>query len=265
MKDVTIIIPIHKFDQEIEPLLRNAVKNVLETRECYKEGKLPLLLVGPSEIFEESTLKEILELDNVDKVVNDGKTDYCSQINLAAKNVKTPHFSILEFDDLYNEKWFTMANEYFYGNESVSVFLPINVIISDDTYGLCNEVAWASAFSDEIGYLDHDCLSDYAGFNLTGGIFDTNDFNTIGGLKSTIEVAFNYEFLLRLTSKNLKVFVVPKQGYQHFVGRKGSLIDEIGKKPKEEIEKWFDIAKIEHVHTEERKIDIKNIKEEILK
>ena len=89
-----------------------------------------------------------------------------------------------------------------------------------------NEIAWTNSFSSEIGFLDFDCLQDYPSFNLTGGIFNTKDFNTIGGFDSSIKVAFNYEYLLRLTKKELKVYVVPKEGYVHCVGRKGSLTDE---------------------------------------
>ena len=84
--------------------------------------------------------------------------------------------------------------------------------------------------------------------------------------KPSIKVAFNYEFLLRLTKKELKVYVVPKEGYIHVIGRKDSLTDEYNKTlSREEIKKWFDLAKTEYAFTEDRKTNIDKIKTEVLK
>ena len=117
-----------------------------------------------------------------------------------------------------------------------------------------NEIAWTNSFSSEIGFLDFDCLQDYPSFNLTGGIFNTKDFNTIGGFDSSIKVAFNYEYLLRLTKKELKVYVVPKEGYVHCVGRKGSLTDEYNSTlTDEDINNWFKKAKEEHAPVIDKK------------
>ena len=66
--------------------------------------------------------------------------------------------------------------------------------------------------------------------------------------------------------KELKIFVVPKEGYMHVIGRKGSLTDEYNKEiAREDIKKWFDLAKIECSFNEDRNIGISNIKEEDLK
>ena len=84
--------------------------------------------------------------------------------------------------------------------------------------------------------------------------------------KPSIKVAFNYELLLRMTKKELKVYVVPKEGYTHVIGREDSLTDEYNKTlTNEEIRKWFDLAKIECVFTEDRKTNIEKIKNEELK
>ena len=79
-------------------------------------------------------------------------------------------------------------------------------------------------------------------------------------------MAFNYEFLLRLTKKELKVFVVPKEGYIHVIGRKGSLTDEYEKTlSADEINKWINLAKSEYMFTNDRKTDISKIKNETMK
>ena len=189
-------------------------------------------------------------------------------MNFGVEHIETDYFSILEYDDEYNPKWFKMAHDYFYTNESVSLFLPINVITDSEhkQFQYVNEIAWSGSFSNDIGYLDFDCLQDYSSFNLTGGIFNTNDFKAVGGFKPSIKVAFNYELLLRLTKKELKVYVVPKEGYIHVIGRKDSLTDKYNQTlTREEIKKWFDLAKTEYAFNEDRKTNIDKIKTEILK
>ena len=267
MKDITIIIPIHKFNENVKLLLDKALDSIKKNQETYTYGQLIPTIVGPGDVLEEIG-EEFMEKDFFHLCRNTGKTDFCSQVNFAAKSVNTEYFSILEFDDEYKEKWFKMAHDYFYTNEDVSIFLPINVLTdtSHTQFQYVNEIAWTSSFSNEIGFLDYDCLQDYSSFNLTGGIFNTEDFKKIGGFKPSIKVAFNYELLLRITKKQLKVYVVPKEGYIHVIGREDSLTDEYNKTMDlNEIKKWFDLAKIECVFTEDRKSTIDKIKEEELK
>ena len=268
MKDITIIIPVHKFNDDVKTLLTQALDSVKKNQETYTYGELIPLVVAPGEVLE-NIGEELGETEFYHACRNTSEnTDFCSQVNFAAKHVTTEYFSILEFDDKYTDKWFKMAHDYFYSNESVSLFLPLNILtdVNHQQFQYVNEIAWTGSFSNEIGYIDYDCLKDYSAFNLTGGIFNTQDFKTIGGFKSSIKVAFNYELLLRLTKKELKVFVVPKEGYTHIIGREDSLTDEYNKSiSKEEIKKWFDLAKIECAFIEDRKTDINNIKQEELK
>lgn len=273
MTDITIIIPIHKLDNKDEyALFKKALESVEENVNTYTYGKLSVLVVLTSAFYDnEKKLKKITDIINkhmssedsvsIEVVRNDGRSDFCSQVNFGVEKVNTDYFSILEFDDEYTHNWFKMAHDYFYGNEDVSVFLPINVQFNTEKslwqYG--NELAWAASMSEELGFIDSECLKVSTAFNLTGGIFNTTDFKTICGLKSSIEVAFNYEFLLRLAKKNLKIFIVPKEGYKHCVGRKGSLTDYYADKMSdEEAKKWFALAKAESDYTEDRHKGIEN-------
>lgn len=252
MKDIAVIIPVHELKDDTEKnMLINAINNVKKCQENY-EYKLKTYVVTPLQIDEEI-------VSGCEVLINKGKTDFCSQVNYAAQNVSEDYFSILEFDDEYNEKWFSMVHKYFYTNEDVSVFLPINVqIISKEGYRqFANEAPWALQFSKELGYIDFKCLENFYGVNLTGGVFNRNDFNKIGGLKPSIEIAFNYEFLLRITNKGLKVFVVPKEGYRHVIDRDNSLTDICGTKfTQEEVDKWYALALKEYPYEEDRKNDI---------
>ena len=267
MNDITIIIPVHKFDEKIKELLNDALESIKTNQENYTFGKLVPLIVGPNNVLEE--IGETFGENNFYHACrNTGETDFCSQVNFAAKKVDTQYFSILEFDDTYSDNWFKMAHDYYYTNETVSLFLPINILtdVSHQQFQYVNEISWSGSFSNEIGFLDFDCLQDYSSFNLTGGIFNTEDFKKIGMFKPSIKVAFNYELLLRMTKKELKVYVVPKEGYTHVIGREDSLTDEYNKTlTNEEIRKWFDLAKIECVFTEDRKTNIEKIKNEELK
>ena len=90
------------------------------------------------------------------------------------------------------------------------MFLPLEELIDynkNNFIGYGNEAPWASSFSNDIGYIDNDCLQQYFDFYLTGGVFNTEDWINQGGLKPSIKISFWYEFLLRITNNNKKVFV----------------------------------------------------------
>ena len=137
---------------------------------------------------------------------------------------------------------------------SVFMFLEDITDFNNGKYiGFGNEAAWASSFSNEIGYIDNDCLQNYFDFYLTGSIFNIADWREVGGLKPSIKITFWYEWLLRATNKGKTVFVIPKVGYNHHLARKGSLVEyykeNIGN---EEAQWWFDLAKRESLFREDR-------------
>lgn len=264
MKDITIIIPVHKIDETFEQYFDNSIKSIVDNIEKYTEGKLFTMVVCPSSIEKElakqvKSLSEKYSYNEIKIIINNGNIDFCSQVNYGAQNCTTDYFSILEYDDMFTKNWFNMAHNYYFSNEDVSVFLPINAQHSEDRtkWQFGNEIVWASSFSNDIGFIDFDCLQNCSTFNLTGGIFNKNDFIGIGMLKPSIKVAFNYEFLLRATNNKLKVFVVPKEGYTHVIGRKNSLTDEYSSTlSDEEIQKWFELAMREYPYKEDRKKNI---------
>ena len=164
--------------------------------------------------------------DNTTILINNGDTDYCSQINLAVKNVKTKYFSILEFDDTYTPNWFKNIKDYLKVKQDVSLLLPIIQYVDADKNDIClgNEISWTASFvdgEDRLGGIDHDMLQGYYDFSPVGGVFKTKDFIEVGGLKPSIKLSFWYEFMLRLTSNDYKIFVIPKRGYVHMVNRAG--------------------------------------------
>lgn len=251
MKNITVIIPIHQISDDIKKLLDKALNSITENTET--------ILSVPYKLKDE--FNGYMDKANVVYNEKNKKTDFCSLVNQAVSKVKTDWFSILEYDDVYTDIWFDNFKKYADSLTDVSVFLPLVDLIDyneNKFIGFNNEAPWASSFSNEIGYIDNDCLQNYFSFNLTGGIFKKEDWIEVGGLKSSIKLTFWYEFLLRLTKQNKKVFVIPKTGYMHYLGRTDSLMElynnEIDDK---ESQFWINKAKEECEFIEERKINNK--------
>lgn len=275
MKDVTIIIPVHEYNDTVDALLRKALESVSDCRKEFKDGHLPVVIVAPRKLDDVLTHSDIYQFIPEIKIIwNEGNTDFCSMINFGVDNISTDYFSILEYDDTYRKKWFKLANDYFYGNESISIFLPLNAIhTGHKNWQFGNEFGLSNAFitddvddTDDVGIINFKRIEKCSVFNLTGAIFNRNDFIKVGKYKPSIKVAFNYELLLRLTNKGLKCMVVPKEGYVHEIGREGSLTDTYNKTlSDEEINKWFELAFREYVYDTDRNKDIINVAEEELK
>lgn len=251
-KDITVIIPLHKINEEIKELVINAVNS--NNGQIYLPNKILFVIDDNDEIEGFVKTIETKEPLNID-IVKNKNIDYQSQINFAASKVTTEYFSILEFDDEYNKIWFNEFNKYFefYGEE-VDCFLPLIYEYSEkgQFIKMTNDAAWSAGFSNELGYYDLEVISKYPDVSINGMIIKTKVFIDEGGLKSNIKGTFNYEFLLRLLNKNHKVFVIPKVGYLHTNQREGSLSEELNKMTQEESLFWLNTAKKEYFFQTDR-------------
>ena len=258
MKEITVIIPLHIFNDDVKTLLTRAIESVDESVNIIISAKKGL----------GDTLAESINFSNVEVVENTSdETDFCSLVNYCVSNhIKSDWFSILEYDDFYMPYWFKVAYRYIYSDKGAKVYLPLVDLYDFERYeakdkksycGYANEAAWASSFSDELGYIDNECLQSYFNFNMTGGIFHTDTFKEIGMLKPNIFMAFWYEFLLRITNKKHRIYVIPKIGYNHFIERNGSLSKEISSSlsSPNEGEYWLNVAKQESYYTECRAVE----------
>jgi hypothetical protein len=252
MGKITYIIPIHKFDDEVKPLLSNALKSIKDT----KSKDYSVILVGPEDVLSktEEIVSSLKMKTSVKNVVNEGETDFYSQVNRAAMFCTTKFFCVVEFDDQIMEYWPDVAERY-EKETGASVLLPLVEYVKDGEWlSFGNELAWDGSFANEIGYLDIDCLNTYMDFNVTGAFIKTEDFISIGGLKPSLKIAAWYEFLLRVCHNSLKVYVVPKLGYSHTIGRDGSYMEQANKEiPKEEGSWLIETARQEYFFKEDRK------------
>ena len=150
MKDITVIIPVHKIDEGELDLLKVAIKSVQE-QQTKPES---LMIVGPKNIKKDVDSLNFEDLDYT-FIENSGETDFSSQINLGGESCKTEYFCLLELDDELSRIWLKNAKEYMKYNEDVNVFLPLitNVDVENAFIGWTNEPVWAMNFSEESGFL----------------------------------------------------------------------------------------------------------------
>lgn len=252
MKDLTVIVPVHEYNDNTEKHLNRAVNSFIEV-DTDKDSEL--LFIGPKTVITE--LKKKYDGKNR-KFVENEKSDFCSQINIAVDSCRK-YFSILEFDDVYLPTWFKNVKSYSEVEDKASIFLPLTEIVvegkEDEPIGYVNEAALSTSFSEELGYLDIESLLNYMNFNTTGGVFKTEDFIELGKLKEPIKLSFWYEFLLRAVRNGKKVYVIPKIGYKHTLCREGSLSETYNKTMKpEESDFWIELAQKDYLFKKTRDI-----------
>jgi len=260
MDNVTVILPLHRLSEEEKDYFANAVKSV----GTQKEGRVPNLLVVTTS---EELKKEVESFDFDDKikdrvsvVVNDGQTDFCSQINFGVEKITTEWFSILELDDEYSSIWFDKVNEYMGHYKDVEVFLPLVLDVSTEGKFLhfTNEPVWAPEFSDKLGFLDNDSLLNFPNFQSSGAVYNKETFQSVGGFKPGIKLHFVYELFLRMTYYDKTIMTIPKLGYKKVNMRPSSLFFEYYNgetriKP-DEARWWFNQAKKECYFKQDRNI-----------
>jgi glycosyltransferase involved in cell wall biosynthesis len=250
----TVILPIHKMDETITSYLDKAIKSI-ENQKVKPEELLIVTAKGVT--VNEDLLKNV----NHRIVVNEGNSDFCSQINFGVENVKTTYFSILEVDDEYSKIWFDNVVKYSSSYEDVDVFLPIVLDVNTEGRFLhfTNEPVWAKEFSDKLGFLDNDALLNFPNFQLSGAVIKVEAFKAVGGLKPSIKLHFIYEILLRMSYYDKKMMTIPKLGYKKTNMRPDSLFFNYYNIEEEKIDViearfWFNTSRKECYFKQDRNI-----------
>jgi len=264
MNNITIIIPIHEFSENISTYLDKAIESI-EKQEGVNE-KPKLIVISAAECGD-TVLEYLKSKENLvyTHVKNEEKTDYQSQVNLAVESVTTDYFSVLEFDDEFGTTFIKQAEKYISAYPSIDIFLNLIIEVNEKNEGikLTNETVWAQQFvgeNGEMGYLNVNALKQYTDFKLSGAIIKKSEFKNIGGYKSNIKLAFMYEFLLRAINNACKVFTIPKINYKHLAVRENSLFDNYQKTmPVAERKFWFEIATKESNFMNDRIIDMSRL------
>lgn len=255
--NVTVILPVYRLDEITKELISNAIKSVEEQLVLPDEL---LLVVDKNDVETLSFIKNYdygSLKDSITIVENDGETDFCSQFNLGVEKAKHDWVSLLEQDDEFAKIHIKNFVEYRAAHNSVGIFLPIIIDVDSNHQfiGFTNEAIFANSFSDELGVLDLNALLSYQNFNIDGMIMKKDLINEFGGLKPSIKLTFIYEFLLRMTFKDVRVMGIPRFGYKHVNQRNGSLFSTY-KESLDPIEArwWLAQAKKEYYFPRDRKI-----------
>jgi hypothetical protein len=255
--NISVLLPVHELTDETRPLFSVAVSTVED--QLVRPDALLIIVPKGSDVAKElkeydfKTIKDIVTI-----VENDGDTDFCSQINFGVGVAKTEWVSILELDDEYAKIWLKNVVEYRESYPDVDIFLPMIIDVNGkgEFIGLTNEAVWANSFSDELGVLDNGALLAYQSFNIDGSVIRKSLFEDFGGLKSNVKLTFIYEFLLRMTHKDSKVFVIPKFGYKHLNQRLGSLFNNyVNEMNPVEAKWWLSQAKKEYYFEQDRTLN----------
>ena len=250
MKGLTVIVPLYNMNgnEDNKNLLTRAIESVDDSA---------IIVIGAKDDID-SVKNNFETKENITFLVNTtSDTSYTNQVNIAVENVKTEFFSVLEYDDIYTNIWFKNLELYIEDDvNDTMAFLPLTEVYDveiNSVVGYANEAVWASSFSDEIGCYDIQCLDDYFNFNISGAVFRTDDFINLGKLKASMKLTFWYEFLLRALYRGKRIFVIPKIGYIHMVGRQDSLSElYVNNMSEKETAWWVDLAKKEYFFPHDR-------------
>ena len=256
MTNISVILPVHELNEITKPLLNNAIKSV-ELQKVLPDELLIVVPKGSDALAYIKTIDFGKIASMVQIVENEGETDFASQVNLGVSKAKSEWISFLEFDDEYANIWFKNVVEYREAHENVGLFMPI-VVDTDSNgnfIGFTNEAVWANSFSDELGVLDLNALLTYQNFNIDGIVIKKSLYEEFGGFKPSIKLTFIYEFLLRMTFKDVRVMVIPRFGYKHVNQRVSSLFDTY-RETMDPVEAkwWLSQAKKEYYFDKDRKI-----------
>jgi len=257
MKNITILLPIYKLEEDESIMLKNALISI---ENFYNDVKLTIIC--PSEIkklFDSFDFGQKLEVKILENKTE--KTDFTNQINMGIDDCDTEWFSILEIDDSYKSIWLKSMNEHINTYEDVDVFLPVvrDVNEKGEFLAFTNESAWAYGFTEKQGRLDNEVLVEYQNYQTSGGLYRTKKIIDFGKFKDNIKLTFTYEFLLRLTHNGVNVMIVPRVGYEHVNFRKNSLFwlyknDEDMKLEENDIKFWLETSKKESFFKNKREI-----------
>lgn len=257
--NVSVVLPVESTKHKnFDELFNKAIQSIV-----FQEREIDELVLVHTD--EEHLVNYLNDFDfsglTVNKVLNEGQSDFQSQVNLGVLASKTDWVSILEFDDEFSKVWFKNVERYMNAYENVEGFLPLVVDVDDKGMfaGFTNEATFAANMNTNIGYLTNEVLLNYQNFQTSGMVFKKTLFEKFGGFKPSIKLSFVYELLLRLTYNSVEMMTIPRIGYKHINMREGSIFwnyrfGENTISP-DEAQFWIESAKKEHFFKEDRLIN----------
>ena len=187
-------------------------------------------------------------------------------------------FSIIEKEDLVEEKWVEYFNIYSSELNHVSIFLPLTRQVSGGgMIGHINEAPWLEGKAEVAGQSDLQMLMAWNCLNPTGCMYKVADLKEYSEekegkyypLKENLNISASYEFFLRMVYEDLKTYTIPRNGYQMRMENSSGVIDKFSSKipsnitslpsdkggmSNHEVGFWMEQAKTEYFMPEDREI-----------
>lgn len=258
---ISFIIPVHEYNEVIKEYLSLALDSIAFQKE-YENSDV--VIVAHKSIKNEIN-SFVYDKINFNLIINDGKIDYQSQVNLGVKNIKNDYFTVIEFDDEINLCFIKNGYEHINYYSDVDVFVGC-IVETDENYNairFLNEVSWSRQIvgeSGQLGFTTKEMLKHYTDFRLSGAIIKKDVFVNVGMYKEKIKLTFMFELLLRMLNNGKKIYTIPKLMYRHLKHREGSYTDNILKEMSLiERKFWFDTAIKESNYNTDRDVDISMI------
>lgn len=256
--DISIILPVNSSKvKDFSDFFGKAIESI--KNQLVKVNELVIVHTNEEALIEFLNGFDFSDL-NVKKVLNTGKSDYASQINLGVKESSSTWVSFFEFDDEYSQIWIKNVQKYSDIYSDVEAFLPIVVDVNDKSVfaGFTNEATFAASFAQEMGILTNEMLHNYQNFQSSGMVIKKSVIESFGGFKESVKLTFVYEFLLRMTYNSVKMMTIPKIGYKHMNMRPESIFWDLkfGKNvlSDDEAKFWISTAKKEYFFVDDRNI-----------
>lgn len=265
MNKLTVIIPIHQMDEDTyENFLSKCLDSI--AIQSYTDYNILFVVSKEAEAFVREKTNDL----QCSIIVKDGDTKYTSMVNYAVDSVETKYFTVIEFDDELNHKWFNNFETYHTAYPDISIFLPIvtHVDGSNNYITLQNEVAWSlqsiveqdgsfeveSKKEADLGFITVSDIKKKMKYSLEGSIYNTEDFINAGGFKESFKLHYDYEFLLRFLHQGNSAMVIPRTGVKHTNLRENSFSQITSNLNLDEKKFWYSLARKEYMFPKDRNI-----------
>jgi hypothetical protein len=257
--------------EDEEKLNSIIAESVIETPSQKEDGSFDLVQTKSSKSF--SYAVEKTDSSTFSKVFNES-------FNYALQN-EYKWFSVVEYLDVINKNWYKTFDAFSEAKPNHDVFTPITKQTNNGLFGgFLNEACWAEGVAEEAGVFDLNMLLRMNCINVTGTVYKTESLKQYSEerdgfyypMKENLKVSCCYEFFLRFIYNDLKIFSIPRIGYEYVVVANSTKYDEfLSKVPtnllsiskedggltNEEYQFWLQTAKKEYFFDEQRNIEYK--------
>lgn len=188
-------------------------------------------------------------------------------------------FSIMEQDDIFALHWFKYVQKYAAEKKEVGVFVPLmRHTVNSMFQGIINEIPWVEGIAESPGVTDINILlKAETAINVLGCVFrvselvehlQAEDDGSYLPMKESLKLINAYEFFLRIIYDDIKIYTIPRNGYELNLTIKGEynhlsskipsnvtqLPAEKGGITQQEAKFYIDLARKEYFYEEDRNI-----------